>query len=216
MIQVKFTADPIPSDFNGSLQDFQDRFLLNLRGTIDEADVVLGQVGGTKPITDVGPWFDGESWHKWNGSDYVPSAVKVASAGYVVQLGDYTTVDATQLLPKTQTLQDKDGVVALLSDIYVGRPCVILTTATPSIDWGLSNHFTETLSANTTVSMKNSKPGQRIVVTLVNPSSYTVAWPSYIFWAGGSAPTQTTTGTDKYEFENVAGSIYGSQGAAYS
>ena len=66
-------------------------------------------------------------------------------AGYVVQLGDYTTVgdSASSPLPsRIQTLQDRDGVVAVLDDINVGRPVVVLSGTTPTIDWNLGHHFT--------------------------------------------------------------------------
>lgn len=215
MINIRFTADPIPDNFTGTLQDFQTRFLLNLHGIIEEADVVSGKVGGTKPVVDSGPWFDGVSWHTWNGSEYVPAMVKIGGAGYTVQLGDYTTVGDTQLIPsKQQTLQDKDGVVALLSDVYVGRPCVILSGTTPTIDWSQGHHFAEILSGNTTIKHTNSKPGQRIVVTLRNnATSYSVTWSSTpaIFWPAGTPPSQTASKTDKYEFENINGSILGRQ-----
>ena len=104
-INVHFTADPLPADFKGNFQDFQTRFLLNLRGTIDDTQVITGQVGGPKPDTNIGPWFNDDTWHAWNGSEYVPSTVKVGGAGYVVQLGDYTTSgdSASSPLPNSHT-----------------------------------------------------------------------------------------------------------------
>ena len=218
MININFTADAIPEDFSGTFQDFQDRFLTNLRGTIDSASVLGGQIGGVDPDSDIGPWLDGTTWKVWNGSGYVPTMVKVGGAGYVVQLGNYTTSGDQSILPdRIQTLQDKDGTVALLSDVYVGRPCVTLSGATPTIDWNLSNHFTQVLPSNVTVTQKNSQPGQRIVVTLKNNgTSYTVTWSGPVFWPSGSAPTQTASSTDKYVLENIGGSILAEQVADYS
>jgi hypothetical protein len=220
MINIKFTADPLPTDFSGTLQDFQDRFLLNLRGSIDETQVLTGQIGGPPPTQDVGPWLNGTTWHIWNGSEYVPSMVKIGGAGYVVQLGDYTTSgDGASLLPdRFQTLQDKDGTVALLSDIYAGRPTIVLSGATPTIDWSLSNNFTQVLPSNITVSMKNSQPGQEVVVTLKNnATSYTVTWAATpaIFWPAGTPPSQTASKTDMYILKNIGGSILGRQVANY-
>lgn len=222
MINIHFTADPLPADFQGNLQDFQSRFLLNLRGSIDQTQVLTGQVGGPRPDTDVGPWFNNDIWHAWNGSEYVPSTVKVGGAGYVVQLGDYTTVGdsaSNPLATRTQTLQDKDGVVAVLDDIYVGRPVVVLSGATPTIDWNLGHHFVEILPGNTTVKMANSKPGQRIVAVFRNvATSYALSWSSTpaISWPAGIIPTQTPNKADKYEFENIGGSILGKQTANYT
>ena len=215
MIKIRFTADPLPSDFSGTLQDFQTRFLLNLKGTIEDNQVVAGQVGGPMPVVDVGPWHNGESWHVWNGSSYVPSIVKVGGAGYTVQLGDYTTTGTKQIVPnQKQTLQDKSGTVALLSDVNVGRPCVNLGGTTPTLDWSLGHHFAEILAGNTTITHKNSQPGQRIAVTLKNnATSYSVTWSAIpaIAWPSGSPPSQTALKTDLYIFENVAGSILGRQ-----
>jgi len=221
MINIKFTADPIPVDFSVTLQDFQDRFLANLRGEIPDSQVLAGQSGGTRPTSDVGPWFNGQAWHVWNGSEYVPSPIKIGSGGYVIQLGDYTTVgDSDSILPdRVQTLQDKDGTVALLSDVYEGRPTISLSGATPMIDWSLSDSFTEVLPSNIVVSMKNSQPGQEIVVTFKNnATAYTVTWPSAppIFWPTGSAPAQTASKTDMYILKNIGGSILARQVANYS
>lgn len=219
MINIAFTADPLPPDFSGTLQDFQTRFLLNLTGTISESQVLIGQVGGARPETNLGPWLNNDSWYVWNGSEYVPSSVRVGGGGYVVKLGSDTTVgdSASSVLPdRVQTLQDKDGVVALLSDVYEGRPAVILSGTTPTVDWSQGHNFVQTLSGNTTVKMSGSKDGQRISVLLKNnATSYTVTWPSYVFWPG-DPPTQTASKTDLYIFRNIGGSIIGRQVPNYS
>jgi hypothetical protein len=63
------------------------------------------------------------------------------------------------------------------------------------IDWSQGNHFTKTLSANTTFTFSNLPPSgmaQTIVVEITNTASnYTVTWPSAT-WTGGVQPTQTT------------------------
>jgi hypothetical protein len=46
-------------------------------------------------------------------------------------------------------------------------------------------------------------------VAVTNTSgSATVTWPT-VKWSGGTAPTQTTNGTDVYTFVDVLGTIYG-------
>lgn len=219
MIPISFTADPLPADFSGSLQDFQTRFLLNLTGTISETQVLIGQIGGAKPETNVGPWLNNNTWYIWNGIEYVPTTIRVGGAGYTVQLGNYTTSgdSKSSILPdRIQTLQDKDGTVALLSDVYEGRPAVTLTGTAPTIDWSQGHHFVETLSGNTTVKMSNSVDGQKIAVALRNnATSYTVTWPTYVFWPNGT-PTQTASKTDLYIFRNIGGSILGRQVANFT
>ena len=220
MINITFTADPLPPDFSGNLQDFQTRFLLNLRGKIADTQVLTGQIGGARPISNIGPWLNNGTWYVWNGSEYVPTTVRVGGAGYVVQLGDYTTVgdSVMSVLPtNTQHLQDKDGVVALTSDVYVGRPAVVLSGTTPVIDWSKGHHFVQTLSGNTTPTMVNSQDGQRIVYSARNnATSYTFTWPVYIFWSGGAAPAQTASKTDLWVFENIGGSVFGKAVQNYS
>lgn len=214
MINIKFTADPLQDDFSGTLQDFQTQFLTNLRGTISETQVLVGQVGGVQPLTNIGPWLNNDTWFYWNGVEYVPMAVRVGAGAYTVKIGDNTTVGDSKslVLPDfTQTLQDKDGTIALLSDVYVGRPAVVLTGTTPTIDWSQGHHFTETLSGNTTIKMSNMQDGQRITVKLANSgTSYTVTWPSYVFWPS-TTPTQTALKTDIYTFRNIGGTIIGRQ-----
>lgn len=219
MINITFTADPLPADFAGTLQDFQDTFLANLRGTISETDVLTGQVGGTMPTTNVGPWLNGDTWYVWNGVEYVPATVKVGNTDFTVQLGAATTSGASKstiLADYTQNLQDKDGTVALLSDVYVGRAAVTLSGTNPTIDWNLGHNFIEVLTGNTTMKMSNYQDGQEITVALTNSgTSYTVAWPSYVFWTG-STPVQSASKTDLYIFKNIAGAIFGRQIAAFA
>lgn len=220
-MNIRFTADPLPSDFKGSMQDFQSRFLLNLKGTVPDGNLLRGKIGGTKPNTNIGPWLNGSTWYVWNGSEYVPATLKVGGAGFIVQLGDYTSVGSSAIALPTyvQTLQDKDGTVALLDDIYKGRDAVVLTGTTPVIDWNLSNNFVETLSGNSTMGMDNSQDGQEIFVALRNnATSYSVTWQAVpvIFWSSGVAPTQTASKTDMYIFKNIGGSIFGRQIPNYS
>ena len=213
-MNITFTADPLPSNFRGTLQDFQSRFLLNLTGTISDNQVLTGQVGGTQPTSNVGPWLNGDTWYVWNGAQYVPSTVKVGGTGYTVQLSSSNT---SSILPdNTQTLQDKDGTIALLSDVYVGRPCVVLIGTTPVIDWGAGHNFSSVLSGNTTITMINSQDGQEIAVALTNnATSWSVTWPSYVFWSNQTSPLQTASHTDVYILSNIGGTIFGRQLANY-
>lgn len=212
-INISFTSDPLPSDFRGTLQDFQTRFLTNLRGSISETQVLTGQVGGSKPVSNSGPWLNNDTWYVWNGTDYVPTTVKVGNNGSVIKLGSFLGTSAGVALSDfTQTLQDKDGTIALLSDVYQGRPSVVLSTTSPTIDWSQGHQFVETLPGNTTIKMINSVDGESIVVALKNnATSYTVTWPTIpaIFWTSGSAPVQTASKTDLYILTNIAGSIFG-------
>lgn len=78
-----------------------------------------------------------------------------------------------------------------------------------AIDWSTANVFTKTLSSgSSTFTFSNTADGQTIVVVLTGASS-TVTWPT-VKWAGGSAPTQTASGTDVYTFVKAGSTVYGS------
>lgn len=217
MITVTFSADPLPSDFSGSLQDFQTKFLSNLRGYIEDTEVLIGQINGARPTTNIGPWLNSDTWYVWNGSQYVPTSIKVGGADYVVQLSN-EYLNTKDIIPdKTQTLQDKDGTVALLTDVYEGRSAIVLSGTSPTIDWSLSKNFTQVLTGNTTYKISNSKDGQQVVVAVANGATgYTVSWPSSIFWTTISPPSQSGPNlTDLYVLYNIGGSVFGRQLAGY-
>lgn len=79
------------------------------------------------------------------------------------------------------------------------------------IDWSLGAVFTKTLSAGgNTFTFSNQASGMVITVRLTsNGGGSTVTWPT-VKWAGGAAPTQTSTGVDVYTFVHDGTSIYGS------
>lgn len=86
------------------------------------------------------------------------------------------------------------------------------TIAALNIDWALNDTFTKSLSAGSnTITFSNATSGKCISVELVsNVGGSTVTWPA-ITWAGGSAPTQSSTGTDVYTFMKIGSTIYGTQ-----
>jgi hypothetical protein len=67
--------------------------------------------------------------------------------------------------------------------------------ATITIDWSAGNQFRVTLGGNRTIAFVNLQTGQLIRVRLQQDAtgSRTVTWPAGISWAGGAAPTLTTT-----------------------
>lgn len=79
------------------------------------------------------------------------------------------------------------------------------------IDWSAGSTFSKALAAGANAfTFANASDGQVIVVALTgHGSGSTVSWPT-VKWAGGSAPTQTSSGTDVYTFVKVGSTIYGS------
>lgn len=69
---------------------------------------------------------------------------------------------------------------------------------TTTINWGLGNKFKFTFGAqNDTFTFTNPANPGNLILILVQDSvgSRTATWPASVKWAGGSAPTLTTTAT---------------------
>lgn len=66
---------------------------------------------------------------------------------------------------------------------------------TVAIDWTNGINQAVTLAGNRTFTMSNPVAGQTYCVKITQDASgsRTVTWPSTVKWAGGSAPTLTTT-----------------------
>jgi chemotaxis protein histidine kinase CheA len=78
------------------------------------------------------------------------------------------------------------------------------------IDWSKGNVHSKTISGNTTFTFSNEIDGQPIMVMVTASGSYTADFPAAVKWAGGTAPTQTDTGTDIYSFIKIGSDIIGS------
>ena len=79
------------------------------------------------------------------------------------------------------------------------------------IDWSAGAVFTKSLASGaSTFTFANAASGMVISVRLTgNISGSTVTWPT-VRWAGGTPPTQTSTGSDVYTFVHDGSNIYGS------
>lgn len=204
---LTFSDSGFPDPFTGSDQDFVDAFLQYLSASISSNNLLLGQIGGTMPVSNVGPWLDGNVWKIWDGSTYVPATQQISNSGFTITFGAETLTG-----DRTPQFQDKSGTVAMLSDVYDGRGTIVLpSTSTPEFDWSQSFSFYKSMSANNTASFSNYLPGQTIHVLISHVGTNTMTWPSYVKWEGGSEPAQTPSGVDLYEFFNLAGTIYGKQ-----
>jgi hypothetical protein len=108
----------------------------------------------------------------------------------------------------TIDLKTKFGKAAIGTDV-----AMVSTT----VDWSLGNVFRKTLEAGVNaITFSNLSDGQEIVVILTGSGS-TVTWPpGTVQWAGGVAPTQTSSGTDVYRFVRANGVVYGRVDQNYS
>lgn len=96
----------------------------------------------------------------------------------------------------------------------IGFPEGQVLIAATDIDWSLGNLFYQTLSANTTFTMSNLRPGQTLSVRLTNTAgNFTVTWPAFVVWSGGTPPVQTIgVKSDVYTFvyDAILGEVFGS------
>ena len=75
--------------------------------------------------------------------------------------------------------------------------------ATATLDLSKGNHHSITMPAgNITIALSNGTVGQKFIIEITQDGggSRTVTWFSTIKWAGGSAPTLTTTGSKRDTF----------------
>ena len=104
----------------------------------------------------------------------------------------------------TKELETKSGGVKLLG--HSESIVTALTSAsTVTIDFSLSNHFSCTMAHNITFANPTTESvGQSgtIVLTQDGTGSRTASWGSQFLWAGGTAPTLTTTaaGVDRIDY----------------
>lgn len=84
-----------------------------------------------------------------------------------------------------------------------------VTPGALDIDWSAAQTFTKSISSNSTFTFSNTAEGETIYVKVTTSGSQTVTWPT-VQWSGGVQPTQTTTGTDIWQFVKIGSTIYGS------
>lgn len=206
---LTFVDTGFPDPFNGDVQDLVDAFVANLAASVNSTNYILGQVGGSAPLTDIGPWLDGDTWKVFVTSAYVPATLKLTS-------GSFTTTFSSQTLTANREVQfqDKAGIVAMTSDVYAGRGTHVVTGTSAVLDWSLFSSFFQSITANTTVILNSTLPGQTVTYLVSATGAFTLFFAAGVQWAGGAQPVQTSTGVDLYEFHNSAGTIYARRIAA--
>lgn len=119
-----------------------------------------------------------------NPSGY-QTAAQVTTALAAGQPGAFSTLTATTLTATTSTVtaSPRETSVAMAAN---------------AIDLNLGSVFTKTISGATTLTISNAPATGNVVafiLELTNPST-SVTWFAGVKWAGGTAPTLTTTGLD--------------------
>lgn len=197
----------IPADLDieptWTVADFHQAFVESITSAVTSSNVILGQVGGTAPASPIGPWLNGTTLYAWNGSAYAPATIKVGTATYQVTLAGTPTVNRIINLP------DKDGTLALTSDITHATVTPTLGP-TVTIDWSAGDSFAIALDQNITIAHTNTVPGKEVSIAIYNPAaaSWTVTWPAENLFES-AAPTQSTDDkTDVHWVRNIGGTLY--------
>ena len=93
--------------------------------------------------------------------------------------------------------------------VFLGQPVGGTGGGTQDIDLQLGNSVSATVDTSTnTFTFSDPTASDELcgfTLTLVNGGSQTVNWPGSVDWAGGTAPTLTTSGTDILTFFTING-----------
>lgn len=91
---------------------------------------------------------------------------------------------------------------------FTGIKETSVAIAASAIDLSLGNYFTKTISGTTTFTISNAASSGTVnsfILQITNGGSATVNWFSGVKWAGGTAPTLTTSGYDDLGFFTIDG-----------
>lgn len=100
------------------------------------------------------------------------------------------------------TVVTASGTATLTNKTITGLKETKVVISAADIDLTAGNYFTKTLSTNTTFTVSNVPTTGTVaafVLDLTNSGTY-ITWWSNLKWAGGTAPTLTTSGRDVLGF----------------
>ncbi len=188
-LPLTFTIPNFPADFSGSNEDYSKLFVRALNASVSNDSVIYGRIGGVAPLSNIGPWADGQSWKTWSTSlgKYQFNTFAVGNKDFVAR------VDGTPTANRTLLVQDKSGILATTDDLYIPRQTYPFYGGSAFvIDWNASNTFYVELNGDGTIfGMFNSRHGQKIYIAINNPSNYDIFFVNQIGFSGGVQPVQT-------------------------
>lgn len=197
----------LPPNFSSTPQDLANAIAAGLTVDLDlDSAVITGQVGGTEPLSNIGLWFPTVTGsttspsgivYAWNSTSakYLPAPLV---AGQLVGTTIYTNeIQSTATANRVNKLPDKDGTIALTSDINTGSGTKTFTGGAVTVNWEDRKDAYINLTSNCTITLSGTPTDsqwQDFWIENNNSHAYTVAFPAYVLWAGGSAYTQTASG----------------------
>lgn len=218
-LPIEVKAGPLPLNFSGTWKQTYQALVPRLRGFVPERAVITGRNSGVEPTYDAGPWWInvGELQH-WRIFDY-------ETGRYAMDVKQVGSHDATVTLRKAPAprpvgigdqskdvnLQDKTGTIALLSDVVVPRPVVILDSngGTVGFNWADSNNFFILLTEDTTITQGAPFNGgvKKVVVENLG-STWNCDFEAAIKWPAGGAEPDCAKATDPSALGGYAISIF--------
>ena len=131
-----------------------------------------------------------------------PSGNTVVSSNNAGTSGYVLTSNGTGVAP-TWSAITIGANTTLTTPILTGAKETQVAVSASNIDLATGNYFTKTISATTTFTVSNTASSGTVnsfILDLTNGGSQTINWWSGVKWAGGTAPTLTTSGRDVLGF----------------
>ena len=202
----------LPGDIGSTVQGYDadtakyDDATANFTGTLQNGGsnvVVDTDIGSTVQAYDADTAKYDDTTANFTGTlqNGGSNVVVDTDIGSTVQGYDADTakLDTAQTWAANQNLADYLLQRPTLKDYAIEGSAIGNTGAAQTFDLEVANFFTATLDQNSTFTFSNP-PGSGdfggFVLALTNGGAYTITWPASVDWAGGNAPTLTSSGLD--------------------
>lgn len=216
---ITFGRTPLPNvQWTGDADALLDLIATHLTGDLVNGALV-GQVGGSFPLSDVGFYFNNFIWYSWNAfsGQYLPNPLIAGRISNDVLY--YTTLQSGAASGNvTLTLPDANGAtLATTEDIRHHDPTTTITGANIAFDTTMDNFMYVVLVAHCNITVSGMADGQRADIWVENPAnqSFNLNFTNSVVWFGGvpdqspATASSTTRYIDHYTFYKVGTILFG-------